>query len=118
MENKILNSLNNMNVIKTMHEYEERCEKLNKEDEIVRPDFNAQKMNYEVEMYSPDREFLGATKDDVVFADWRARIKRKGASGYYIKINGETIPLDKNATPKEWPEGMFDAYTFAAMELL
>ena len=107
-----------MDVIKTIHEYKERCEKLNKEDEIVRPDFNAQKMNYEVEMYSPDGELLGSTKNDVVFADWRARIKRKGVSGYYIKINGETIPLDKNATPKEWPEGMFDAYTFAAMELL
>lgn len=53
MGNKTLNSLNNMNVIKTMHEYEERCEKLNKDDEIVRPDFNAQEMNYEVEMYSP-----------------------------------------------------------------
>lgn len=108
MGNKILNSLNNMGTITTIHEYQERCEKLDKEDEIVRPDFNAKEMNYEVEMYSPDGEFLGATKDDVVFADWRAR----------IKINGETIPLDKNATPKEWPEGMFDAYTFAAMELL
>ena len=118
MENKILNSLNNMGTITTIHEYQERCEKLDREDEIVRPDFNAKEMNYEVEMYSPDGEFLGATKDDVVFADWRTRIKRKGVSGYYIKINGETIPLDKNATPKEWPEGMFDAYTFAAMELL
>ena len=118
MGNKILNSLNNMGTITTIHEYQERCEKLDKEDEIVRPDFNAKEMNYEVEMYSPDGEFLGATKDDVVFADWRARIKRKGVSGYYIKINGETIPLDKNATPKEWPEGMFDAYTFAAMELI
>ena len=115
MENKILNSLNNMNVIKTMHEYEERCEKLNKEDEIVRPDFNAQEMNYEVEMYSPDGEFLGSTKDDIVFTDWRARIKRKGVPGYYVKINVETIPLDKNATPKEWLEGMFDAYTLALM---
>ena len=118
MENKILNSLNNMGTITTIHEYQERCEKLDKEDEIVRPDFNAKEMNYEVEMYSPDREFLGATKDDVVFADWRARIKRKAESGYYIKINGETIPLDKNATPKEWMEGMFEAYTFALMELL
>ena len=118
MGNKILNSLNNMGTITTIRGYQERCEKLDKEDEIVRPDFNAKEMNYEVEMYSPDGEFLGATKDDVVFADWRARIKRKGVSGYYIKINGETIPLDKNATPKEWPEGMFDAYTFAAMELL
>lgn len=107
-----------MEVITTVHEYQERCEKLNKEDEIVRPDFNAQKMNYEVEMYSPDGEFLGSTKDDIVFTDWRARIKRKGVSGYYIKINGETIPLDKNATPKEWPEGMFEVYTFALMELL
>ena len=93
-------------------------QKLNKENEIVRPDFNAQKMNYEVEMYSPDGEFLGSTKDDLVFIDWRARIKRKGVPGYYIKINGETIPLDKNATPKEWLEGMFEAYTFALMELL
>ena len=107
-----------MEVITTVHEYQERCEKLNKEDEIVRPDFNAQEMNYEVEMYSPDGEFLGSTKDDIVLTDWRARIKEKGISGYYIKINGETIPLDKDATPKEWPEGMFDAYTFAAMELL
>ena len=107
-----------MEVITTVHEYQERCEKLNKEDEIVRPDFNAKEMNYEVEMYSPDGEFLGATKDDVVFADWRARIKRKGVSGYYIRINGETIPFDKNATPKEWPEGMFEVYTFALMELL
>lgn len=117
MENKILNSLNNMNVIKTMHEYEERCEKLNKEDKIVRPDFNAQEMNYEVEMYSPDGEFLGSTKDDIVFTDWRTRIKRKGVPGYYVKINGETIPLDKKGTPKEWLEGMFDAYTFALMTL-
>ena len=118
MENKTLNSLNNMGTITTIHEYQERCEKLDKEDEIVRPDFNAKEMNYEVEMYSPDGEFLGATKDDVVFADWRARIKRKGVSGYYIRINGETIPFDKNATPKEWPEGMFEVYTFALMELL
>lgn len=117
MENKILNSLNNMNVIKTIHEYKERCEKLNKEDEIVRPDFNAQEMNYEVEMYSPEGEFLGSTKDDIVFTDWRTRIKRKGVPGYYVKINGETIPLDKKGTPKEWLEGMFDAYTFALMTL-
>ena len=107
-----------MEVITTVHEYQERCEKLNKEDEIVRPDFNAQEMNYEVEMYSPDGEFLGTTKDDVVFADWRARIKRKGVSGYYIKINGETIPLDKKGTPKEWLNGMFDALTFALMTLI
>ena len=107
-----------MNVIKTMHEYEERCEKLNKKDGIVRPDFNAQKMNYEVEMYSPDGEFLGSTKDDIVFTDWRARIKEKGVSGYYIKINGETIPLDKKGTPKEWLNGMFDALTFALMTLI
>ena len=107
-----------MEVITTVHEYQERCEKLNKEDEIVRPDFNAQKMNYEVEMYSPDGEFLGSTKDDIVFTDWRARIKEKGVSGYYIKINGETIPLDNNGTPKAWPEGMFEVYTFALMELL
>ena len=107
-----------MNVIKTMHEYEERCEKLNKKDKIESNDFNAQKMNYEVEMYSPDGEFLGSTKDDIVFTDWRARIKRKGVPGYYIKINGETIPFDKNATPKEWLEGMFDACTFALMTLV
>lgn len=106
-----------MGVITTVHEYQERCEKLNKEDEIVRPDFNAQKMNYEVEMYSPDGEFLGSTKDDLVFIDWRARIKEKGVSGYYIKINGETIPLDKKGTPKEWLNGMFDALTFALMTL-
>lgn len=107
-----------MEVITTVHEYQERCEKLNKEDEIVRPDFNAQKMNYEVEMYSPDGEFLGSTKDDIVFTDWRARIKEKGVSGYYIKINGETIPLDKKGTPKEWLDGMFDALTFALMTLI
>ena len=71
-----------MGTITTIHEYQERCEKLDKEDEIVRPDFNAKEMNYEVEMYSPDGEFLGATKDDIVFADWRARIKEKGVSGY------------------------------------
>ena len=118
MENRILNSLNNMEVITTVHEYQERCEKLNKEDEIVRPDFNAQKMNYEVEMYSPDGEFLGSTKDDIVFTDWRARIKEKGVSGYYIKINGETIPIDKKGTPKEWLNGMFDALTFALMTLI
>lgn len=107
-----------MEVITTVHEYQERCEKLNKEDEIVRPDFNAQEMNYEVEMYSPDGEFLGSTKDDIVFTDWRARIKEKGVSGYYIKINGETIPLDKKGTPKEWLNGMFDALTFALMTLI
>lgn len=107
-----------MEVITTVHEYQERCEKLNKEDEIVRPDFNAQKMNYEVEMYSPNGEFLGSTKDDIVFTDWRARIKEKGVSGYYIKINGETIPLDKKGTPKEWLNGMFDALTFALMTLI
>ena len=107
-----------MEVITTVHEYQERCEKLNKEDEIVRPDFNAQEMNYEVEMYSPDGEFLGSTKDDIVFTDWRARIKEKGISGYYIKINGETIPLDKKGTPKEWLNGMFDALTFALMTLI
>ena len=118
MGNKILNSLNNMGIIKTMHEYQERCEKLNKENEIVRPDFNAHKMNHEVEMYSPDGEFLGSTKDDIVFTDWRARIKEKGVSGYYIKINGETIPLDKKGTPKEWLNGMFDALTFALMTLI
>ena len=106
-----------MKVITTAHEYQERCEKLNKENEIVRPDFNAQEMNYEVEMYSPDGEFLGSTKDDIVFTDWRARIKEKGVSGYYIKINGETIPLDKKGTPKEWLNGMFDALTFALMTL-
>ena len=107
-----------MEVITTVHEYQERCEKLNKEDEIVRPDFNAQKMNYEVEMYSPDGEFLGSTKDDIVFTDWRERKKEKGVSGYYIKINGETIPLDKKGTPKEWLNGMFDALTFALMTLI
>ena len=107
-----------MEVITTVHEYQERCEKLNKEDEIVRPDFNAQKMNYEVEMYSPDGEFLGSTKDDIVFTDWRARIKEKGVSGYYIKINGETIPLDKKGTPKKWLDGMFDALTIALMTLI
>ena len=107
-----------MEVITTVHEYQERCEKLNKEDEIVRPDFNAQEMNYEAEMYSPDGEFLGSTKDDIVFTDWRARIKEKGVSGYYIKINGETIPLDKKGTPKEWLNGMFDALTFALMTLI
>ena len=110
--------MENKEVITTVHEYQERCEKLNKEDEIVRPDSNAQKMNYEVEMYSPDGEFLGSTKDDLVFIDWRARIKEKGVSGYYIKINGETIPLDKKGTPKEWLEGMFDAYTFTLMTLI
>ena len=51
----------------TIHKYQERCEKLDQEDEIVRPDFNVQEMNYEVEMYSPDGEFLGSTKNDVVF---------------------------------------------------
>lgn len=106
-----------MEVITKVHEYQERCEKLNKENEIVRPDFNAQEMNYEVEMYSPDGEFLGSTKDDLVFLDWRARIKRKGVHGYYIKINGQTIPLDKKGTPKEWLNGMFDALTFALMTL-
>ena len=110
--------MENKEVITTVHEYQERCEKLNKEDEIVRPDFNAQKMNYEVEMYSPDGEFLGSTQDDIVFTDWRARIKEKGVSGYYIKINGETIPLDKKGTPKKWLDGMFDACTFALMTLV
>ena len=109
--------MGNKEVITTVHEYQERCEKLNEEDEIVRPDFNAQKMNYEVEMYSPDGEFLGSTKDDLVFIDWRARIKEKGVSGYYIKINGETIPIDKKGKPKEWLNGMFDALTFALMTL-
>ena len=107
-----------MGTITIIHEYQERCEKLDKEDEIVRPDFNAKEMNYEVQNYSHDGEFLGATTAEAVFADWRARIKRKGVSGYYIRINGETIPFDKNATPKEWLEGMFDACTFALMTLV
>ena len=107
-----------MEVITTVHEYQERCEKLNKEDEIVRPDFNAQEMNYEVEMYSPDGEFLGSTKDDIVFTDWRARIKEKGISGYYIKINGETIHLDPHGTPKDWLNIIFDALTFPLMTLI
>ena len=110
--------MENKEVITSIHKYQERCEKLDKEDEIVRPDFNAKEMNYEVEMYSPDGEFLGSTKDDIVFTDWRARIKEKGVSGYYIKINGETIPLDKKGTPKEWLNGMFDALTFALMTLI
>ena len=110
--------MENKEVITTIHKYQERCEKLGQEDESVRPDFNVQEMNYEVEMYSPDGELLGSTKNDVVFADWRARIKRKGVPGYYIKVNGETIPLDKNANPKEWLDGMFDVYTFAMLELV
>lgn len=107
-----------MSLLTTVQGYKDRCEKLDQENEIVRPDFNVQEMNYEVEMYSPDGEFLGSTKNDVVFADWRARIKRKRVHGYYIKVNGETIPLDKNATPKEWLDGMFDVYTFAMLELV
>lgn len=107
-----------MSVLTTVQGYEDRCDNKNNESEVVRPDFNAQDMNYEVEMYSPDGEYLGSTKDDLVFLDWRARIKRKGVHGYYIKINGQTIPLDKRATPKEWVGGMFDAYTFALMELI
>ena len=110
--------MENKEVITSIHEYQERCEKLGQEDEIVRPDFNVQEMNYEVEMHSPDGELLGSTKNDVVFADWRARIKRKGVPGYYIKVNGETIPLDKNANLKEWLDGMFDIYTFAMLELV
>lgn len=107
-----------MSVLTTVQGYKDRCDNKNNESEVVRPDFNAQDMNYEVEMYSPDGEYLGSTKDDLVFLDWRARIKRKGVHGYYIKINGQTITLDKNATPKEWVDGMFDAYTFAILELV
>jgi hypothetical protein len=107
-----------MGVMTTIHKYQERCEKLDQEDEIVRPDFNVQEMNYEVEMYSPDGEFLGSTKNDVVFADWRARIKRKGIHGYYIKVNGKTVTLDKNATPNMEIDGMFDAYIFSLIELV
>ena len=55
-----------MGTITTIHEYQERCETLDKEDEIVRPDFNVKEMNYEVEMYSPDGEFLGATKKEYI----------------------------------------------------
>lgn len=107
-----------MGVITNVSDYTNRCLELEKNDDIVRPDFNAHEMNYEVEMYSPDGEFLGSTKDDLVFIDWKARIARKGVHGYYIKVNGETILLDKNATPKEWLDGMFDAYTFALLELV
>ena len=104
--------MENKEVITTIHKYQERCEKLGQEDEIVRPDFNVQEMNYEVEMYSPDGELLGSTKNDVVFADWRARIKRKGVPGYYIKVNGETIPLDKNANPKANKCLFFELFKF------
>lgn len=106
------------NVITNFDDYKKRCDIRNEKDEIVSPDFKVHEMNYEVEMYSPDNKFLGSTKDDLVFVDWRARIKRKGVEGYYIKINGQTIPIDKNGSPKEWINGMFDAYTFALMDLV
>ena len=77
-----------MGVITNVSDYSNRCLELEKNDDIVRPDFNAHEMNYEVEMYSPDGEFLGSTKDDLVFIDWKARIARKGVHGYYIKVNG------------------------------
>ena len=107
-----------MGVITNVSDYSNRCLELEKNDDIVRPDFNAHEMNYEVEMYSLDGEFLGSTKDDLVFIDWKARIARKGVHGYYIKVNDKTVTLDKNATPNMEVDGMFDAYVFSLLELV
>ena len=98
--------------------YRDYCVERNTNEETIKPDYTIEEHNLEVKMFAPDGEFLGSTKNDLVFTDWRARINAAQASGYYIEVNDIKIPIDKRGTPKEWENGLFDIYTNALLTLI
>ena len=61
--------------------------------------------NYtKVDFYNPNGDYIGSTNNELVFNEFRVQIKKAQASGYYMMYKGNKIPIDRNGTPKEFPE--------------
>ena len=70
-----------------------------------------------VEFYAPNGEYIGATKSEVVFNEFRTQIKKEEAKGYYMIYNGEKIKFDKFGTPEDFPD-VFELNVNYLLELL
>lgn len=84
------------------------------ENEIVARDIK----NEYCSIYKPNDELLVCTNNQLVYTDILAQIKAKQVYGYYVKFLGKKIPIDKNGTLKEYPDGLFDKYTELIAKLI
>ena len=84
------------------------------EKEIVARDIK----NEYCSIYKPNDELLVCTNNQLVYTDILVQIKEKQVDGYYIKFLGKRIPIDKNGTLKEYPDGLFDKYTELIAKLI
>ena len=84
------------------------------ENEVVARDIK----NDYCSIYKPNDELLVCTNNQLVYTDILAQIKEKQVDGYYVKFLGKKIPIDKNGTLKEYPDGLFDKYTKLLTKLL
>ena len=84
------------------------------ENEVVARDIK----NEYCSIYKPNDELLVCTNNQLVYTDILAQIKEKQVYGYYVKFLGKKIPIDKNGTLKEYPDGLFDKYTELIAKLI
>ena len=84
------------------------------ENEVVARDIK----NDYCSIYKPNDELLVCTNNQLVYTDILAQIKEKQVDGYYVKFLGKKIPIDKNGTLKEYPDGLFDKYTELIAKLI
>ena len=77
------------------------------ENEVVARDIK----NEYCSIYKPNDELLVCTNNQL-------QIKEKQAYGYYVKFLGKKIPIDKNGTLEEYPDGLFDKYTKLIAKLI
>ena len=84
------------------------------ENEVVARDIK----NDYCSIYKPNDELLVCTNNQLVYTDILAQIKEKQVYGYYVNFLGKKIPIDKNGTLKEYPDGLFDKYTELIAKLI
>lgn len=75
--------------------------------------------NCPAKIFYPDGSLIVETADETMFNYIRAEIKKHHMSGCYIEYKGQTIRLDKNGTPEDYPDDeFFEANTKMLFELI
>ena len=70
-----------------------------------------------VEHFDPEKNSLGFLNYEESL-DLRVQIKKEQISGYFLRFNSVNIPIDKNGTLYEYPNGLYEIAINYLFELL
>lgn len=71
---------------------------------------------FEAFLYSPNGQFLGIIRNDIVLLDFECKIAKSGKRGYYLIYNGKKYQINETGRINDFPISYLDNYLDTLLE--